>query len=237
MKRLTRGLPLLLLAVAVVATYWRWGDQLSLARLADREAELRGAIADNPLTSFVTAFVLYAVVTALALPVASGLSLAYGWLFGFWQSLLLVSFASTLGATGSFLLSRYVFGDAVQRRFGERLATFNAALDREGPWFLFTLRLIPYVPFFVINLVMGLTRMRVVTFWWVSQLGMLPGTCVYLFAASSVKSLAELQRDGLGSIVTPQLAVALSLLGILPLALRAVVRRSAANARPPESQD
>lgn len=224
MKRFARGAILLGIAAAALVAFWLWGDYLSLAQLAARESELRESIDSHPVVANVTAFVLYALVTAAALPVASGLSLAYGWLFGFWHSLVIVSFASTLGATGSFLLSRYVLGEVVQRRFGDRLASFNAALDREGAWYLFSLRLIPYVPFFVINLVMGLTRMRVATFWWVSQVGMLPGTCVYLFAASSVKSLSELQRDGLASLVTPQLALALSLLGVMPLVLRLFLR-------------
>jgi uncharacterized membrane protein YdjX (TVP38/TMEM64 family) len=108
------------------------------------------------------------------------MTLLYGWFFKFVAALLVVSFASTTGTTLAFLLSRYLLRDAIQQKFGERLAGFNGALEREGAFYLFTLRLIPAVPFFVINVVMGLTPIRVWTFWWVSQLGMLPGTCVFV---------------------------------------------------------
>ena len=120
------------------------------------------------------------------------MSLAYGWFFGFVAGMVLVSFASTSGATLAFLMSRYLFRDAFEHRFGHRLKAFKEELARDGAFYLFTLRLIPAVPFFVINVVMGLTNMRVRTFWWVSQLGMLAGTCVYLYAGSSIPSIDQI---------------------------------------------
>ena len=163
------------------------------------------------------------------MPGATGLSLACGWFFGFWQGVLFVSFASTTGATLAFLLSRYLFRDAILNRFGDRLAGFNAALEREGAFYLFTLRLIPAVPFFVINVVMGLTPMRVRTYWWVSQVGMFPGTCVYVYAGSQVPSLKKLADDGIRGILTPQMIGAFILLGLFPI----VVKKIMGKLRPP----
>jgi uncharacterized membrane protein YdjX (TVP38/TMEM64 family) len=202
------------------ALYWQFRDQLQLAYVAQREADLRAALQAHPVASYAAAFVIYVVVTGLSLPGAAALSLVYGWLFGFWPALVLVSFASTSGATIAFLLSRFLIGETIQRRYGDRLGTFNQSLKREGPFFLFTLRLMPVVPFFVINLLMGLTPIRVRTFWWVSQLGMLPGTCVYIFAGSTVPTAKELARQGAASLLSPQLIIAFVILGVFPLVVR-----------------
>ncbi len=148
------------------------------------------------------------------------MTLACGWFFGFWQALLIVSLGSTAGATTAFLLTRYLLRDWVQHRFAEKLASINAAFDREGPFYLFTLRLIPAVPFFVINAVMGLTKIRVTTFWWVSQIGMLPGTMAYVYAGASVPSLDKLAKNGVGGIVTWQLLSAFVILGVLPIVIK-----------------
>ena len=152
------------------------------------------------------------------------LTLVFGWYFGFRDALVLVSFASTAGATLAFLLSRFLFRDTIQRRFGDRLASFNESLEREGPFYLFTLRLIPAVPFFVINAVMGLTPLKVWTFWWVSQVGMLAGTVVYVYAGSSVPNLDTLAEHGINAVFTPaqmtQIIGAFVLLGTFPLIVR-----------------
>ena len=120
-------------------------------------------------------------------------------------------------------MSRFLFRDAIRSRFGERLTTINEALAREGAFYLFTLRLIPQVPFFVVNLLMGLTPLRATTFWWVSQLGMLPGTCVYVYAGASVSSLERLRDEGVSSLVTWQLLLAFALLGLFPLIVKRAV--------------
>ena len=148
----------------------------------------------------------------------------YGWYFRFGPGLILVSFASTMGATLAFMLSRFLFRDFIQSRFGDRLNSFNQSLEREGPFFLFTLRLVPAVPFFVINAVMGLTPIKTRTFWWVSQLGMLAGTIVFVYAGSSVPSLQTLADKGINAVFTPrqftQILLAFVLLGVFPLAVR-----------------
>ncbi len=193
----TRYLVFGLVAVATACAYFLFADQISLEYLARQETALRSFQQGHPVVVYLVAFSIYVAVTGLSIPGATGLTLLYAWFFGFFPALILVSFASTAGATLAFLLSRYLFRDAIQRRFAENLKSFNAALDREGAFYLFTLRLIPAVPFFVINVVMGLTHLRVVTFWWVSQLGMLAGTCVYVYAGSSIPGLQQLADPSL----------------------------------------
>ncbi len=193
-----RGTTLIKLAVAaaflicIAIIYVVYRDKLSLQYLAQFEASFRDFQEKHFLIVYAAAFVIYVAVTGLSLPGATGMTLLCAWLFGFWRALVLVSFASTTGATLAFLLSRFVLREWVQRSFGERLKGFNEALEREGAFYLFTLRLIPAVPFFVINVVMGLTRMRVWTYWWVSQIGMLAGTCVYVYAGSNIPTLQQI---------------------------------------------
>lgn len=213
---------------AILAAWPFFGQYLSLEYLSAREAELVSWGRQYPAEVIAAAFAIYVTVTALSLPGAAVLTLTLAWLFhrlfggtaGFAVAVLLVSFASTTGATLAFLLSRYLFRAAVQRRFRERLADFNAALQRDGALYLLTLRLIWAVPFFVINLVMGLTPIKVRTFWWVSQVGMLPGTCAYVYAGWSVPSLSKLAERGTAGIVSPHLLIAFALLGVFPLLVR-----------------
>lgn len=192
-----------------------FGDSLRLQNLAQHEASLRDTQRECPVLMYGIVFLVYVLVTGLGLPLATGMSLVIGWFFGFVPGVLLVSFASTAGATISFTLSRYLLRDSIQRRFEEQLVGFNKALEREGAFYLFTLRLIPVVPFFAINLVMGLTSIRTWTFWWVSQVGMLAGTCVYVFAGASVPDLQTLVHDEFQ--LPLRMWIAFILLGGLPL--------------------
>jgi len=213
-----------LVAVVLVVAYARFGDMLTLDHLATQETQLRSVQQQHPLLIYGVALAIYVAVTGLSLPGATVLTLVFGWYFGLVRGVVLVSFASTAGATAAFLLSRFLFRDAIERRFGQRLANFNRSLEREGPFFLFTLRLIPAVPFFVINAVMGLTPIRGRTFWWVSQLGMLPGSAVYVYAGSSVPTLRALADHGIQAVFTPRqlthILIAFVLLGLFPLAVR-----------------
>lgn len=219
-KKLAVGVVVLL----VVGTlWWMYRDQITLSKLAAHEAQLRQYSRESPVAVAAAAFALYVVVAAGSIPVATVLSLALGWYFGFWRGLLLVSFASTTGATIAFIVSRYLFREAVQRRFGERLQKFNAALQREGALYLFALRLTPAIPFFVINVVAGLTQLRTWTFWWVSQLGMLPATAVFIYAGTTVPDLRTLSEKGATGILSPQLIIALIGLGLFPLAAKRVI--------------
>lgn len=214
---------IVVIGVAAVVGYMQFGDALTLENLAAQETGLRTLQQEYPLLVYGAAFAIYVAVTGLSLPGAIVLTLTCGWFFGLWRGMLLVSFASTTGATVAFLISRYLLREPIQNRFGERLATFNQSLEREGAFYLFMLRLIPAVPFFVINVVMGLTPLPARTFWWVSQLGMLPGTAVYVYAGSNVPDLTTLADKGVGGILSPQLMVAFVLLGVMPLFLRKLV--------------
>lgn len=188
--------------------------------LAEQESTLEEWRDNNYVVTLLGAFVLYVLVTGFSLPGAAPMTIIYGKVFGFWVALPLVSFASSIGATIAFVLSRYLFGDWVKNKFSERISGFNKALEREGPFFLFSLRLIPAVPFFVINVAMAMTPIRVVTFYWVSQLGMLAGTIVYVYAGSTVPSLNEVRTDGFRSW---QLFVAFLLLAAFPFVARWVM--------------
>ena len=209
-----------LAAAAVVVLYLVYGDALQLNRLVAWKRQIDAYRASHPVLVYGAAFLTYVIVTGLSLPVALPMSLLYAAVLGFWPALVIVSFASTTGATISFLASRYLVRDAVEHKLGKHLARFNAAWEREGAFYLFTLRLIPYAPFWVVNLVAGLTPIRTRTYWWVSQLGMLPGTCAYLYLGS------QLDPEKLDRPQVPwQLLLAFCILGILPLALKYIVQR------------
>ena len=172
----------------------------------------------SPLLTIGGFFLLYVIVTALSLPGAAVMTLAGGALFGLWQGLLLVSFASSIGATLAFLVSRYLLRSSVQQRFGSRLEPLNRGMERDGAFYLFTLRLVPAFPFFLINLLMGLTPIKAWTFYWVSQLGMLAGTLVYVNAGTQIAQL-----ESLSGILSPALLLSFVLLGIFPLLAKKII--------------
>ncbi len=224
-KRWGRLLCVLIGAVIVIFLYQRYGQFLNLEVLAEKESALAAWRDRSPLMALGGAFVIYTLATGFSLPGAAIMTLALGWFFGFGRAFVLVSFASTAGATLAFLISRFLLREWVQTRFRDRLTGFNDALKREGAFYLFTLRLIPVVPFFVINLVMGLTPLPVRTFWWVSQVGMLPGTAVFVYAGSQFPSLQVLAEKGAKGILSPQLILAFVILGLFPLVVKKVMNR------------
>lgn len=210
---------LLLLGALVVAFFaFDLGQYLNLATLKARQDEIAAFRQANPWLAAGSYFVIYIVVTALSLPGAALLTLAGGAVFGLWSGLLIVSFASTIGATLAFLISRFLLRDWVLARFGARLKTIDEGVRRDGAFYLFTLRLVPAFPFFLINLLMGLTAMKARTFYWVSQLGMLAGTVVYVNAGTQLGQL-----ESLSGIVSPGLLASFVLLGIFPLIARKIV--------------
>ncbi len=223
--------------VAIGVGYAQFGDALTLEGIAERESALREFQATNPFVVFGVGFAIYVAVTGLSLPGAAVLTLVFGWYFGFVPGLVLVSLASTTGATLAFVLSRYILRSVIQTRFDVWLRSFNAALDRDGAFYLFTLRLVPAVPFFVINLVMGLTSLPARTFWWVSQFGMLPGTAVFVYAGATVPDLQTLSEQGAAGILSPQLVIAFTLLGVFPLVVKRVVQRFRPNQSEPSVND
>ncbi|MDF1752708.1 MAG: VTT domain-containing protein [Verrucomicrobiales bacterium] len=210
----------------------KYGDQLDLKNLVAKETALEAYKEKNLGLFALGGFALYVVVTALSIPGAGILSIVLGRFLGLGLGFVVVSFASTLGATLAFLVSRFVLGDTIREKYGEKLKEINRKLEKEGPFYLFTMRLIPAFPFFLINLLMGLTPIKVWTFWWVSQVGMLAGTFVYVYAGSQIPSLAELSKTGIKGILSPGLIIAFVALGIFPFLVRAIMSKF----RPKESQ-
>jgi len=194
--------------------------EITLSLLQERRQALAAYRLAHPATLAAGFFLVYVASAALSLPVAAWLTLAGGAVFGLVEGTLLVSFASSLGATLAFLASRYVFRDAVQQRFGVRLRAVNAGMRRDGALYLFTLRLVPVFPFFIVNLLMGLTTLPLRTFYWISQAGMLAATVVYVNAGTQLASL-----HSLAGIVSPRLLGSFALLGLFPLLARWTLTR------------
>ncbi len=225
---MNRRIVVVVLVLAVLAAAWRFDllGWLDLAAVTARWDELRAAQAAHPLAAAAVFFLIYVAVAGTSLPGAAVLTLVGGALFGLLTGFVLVSFASSVGATLAMLLSRTLLGEWVQKRFASQLAAINTGISRDGGFYLFSLRLIPLFPFFVVNLVLGLTRMPVRQFYLVSQVGMIPGTLVYVFAGTEFgKALSASAADGfdLGTIVTPGLLAAFTLLGLLPWVARGIM--------------
>ncbi|KEY58455.1 FAD-dependent oxidoreductase [Serratia sp. DD3] len=211
-------LMIILLAVGLF-TLFPPAEYLNLAVLKSHQARLNGWVAEKPWLVGGVFFLLYVLFTALSVPGAVLMTLLAGALFGLMQGTVLVSFASTLGATLAMLISRFLLRDWVQRRFQHRLGVIDKGIVQDGAFYLFALRLVPVFPFFLINLAMGVTRLPAPTFWWVSQLGMLPGTLVYVNAG---RELAQI--TSLAGIISPGLLGAFALLGLLPLISRSALK-------------
>ncbi len=194
------------------------GQYVSLDHIKSQQSAIERYFQHHPLLTAGLFFILYVAVTGLSLPGAALMTLVAGVIFGLFWGVVMVSLASTLGATIAFWSARYLLRDAVQQRFGDSLKRINRGIDEEGAFYLFTLRLVPVFPFFVINLLMGLTTMRTLTYALVSQLGMLAGTIVYVNAGTELAKV-----DSLGDILSPGLLISFALLGVFPLLAKRVV--------------
>ncbi len=210
-----KRLLVLVLLLAAIAAFFVFDLKQYVTQefFESQRARIDAYYAAHPLQTVAVYFVAYVAITALSLPGAVPMTLVGGALFGFWLGTLLVSFASTIGATLAFLAARLVLRDWVQSRFGERLSAVNAGIEKEGAFYLFALRLVPLFPFFLINLLMGLTRIGTARFYWVSQVGMLLGTMVYVYAGTQLGQFR----------VSAGLLVAFALIGLLPLVARRVL--------------
>lgn len=210
----TKILILLIVVALIGAFFWFDGQQyISVERFKDW-------VDENIITAALAYFALYVLVAALSLPGAAAITLLGGAAFGLWIGVLLVSFASSIGATIAFLLSRTLFADTVNKKFGNHLTKINEGIKREGAFYLFSLRLIPAIPFFVINLVFGLSKMKSWTFYWVSQLGMFAGTIIYVNAGAQLGAAEELSVSG---VLTPPIIGSFILLALFPFIVRAIV--------------
>lgn len=215
--KLLQKLGVVVAAIGLIAGFWYFdlSRYLTLSYLKSSRTEFSFLYSRHQYLVIAAYAAIYVLVTSLSLPGAAVLTLAAGAIFGFWVGTLVVSFASTIGATLACLVARFLLRDWVQRRFGDRLATINRGIEEEGSFYLFTLRLIPVFPFFLINLAMGPTGMRLLTYYWVSQVGMLPGTMAYVNAG---KQLARI--DSPAGVLSPSLIFSFVLIGILPLAAK-----------------
>ena len=210
---------LAVLLLAIIAFFaLDLGRYFSLAFIKQSQADFTHYYALHPVKLTLAFFAVYVLITALSLPGAAIMTLASGASFGLVWGTIVVSFASTLGATLAMLAARTVLRDVIEKRFGKRLIEVNKGVDRDGAFYLFTLRLIPAIPFFALNLLMGLTRMKTWTFFWVSQLGMFAGTVAYVYAGTEIAKI-----DSLRSILSPGLIGAFVLLGIFPLVTKKIV--------------
>lgn len=215
-KFLPKALLLILLASAVAAFFiFDFKQYLSLDYLKSQQDAFRGYYQTHQGFTLLSFFLLYVAVTTLSLPGAAILSLAAGALFGVVVGTILVSFASSLGATFAFLTARFFLRDYVQNKFGDKLKMILEGLKKDGPFYLFTLRLIPFFPFFVVNLLMGLTPMGVLPYYGISQLGMLPATIVFVNAGTQISQITSLQ-----GILSPKLILSFVLLGCFPLLVK-----------------
>ncbi|BCO10526.1 hypothetical protein GF1_29020 [Desulfolithobacter dissulfuricans] len=203
------------LALSVLFYLLELDQYLTLDMLKARQGELTVLVARHRGIMIIAYMIVYIVATGLSLPGAVILTLAGGAMFGLVTGTIVVSFASTIGATLACLAARYLLRDWVQERFGDKLRTINEGMAREGALYLFSLRLVPVFPFFLINLAMGLTSIRLTTFYLVSQLGMLPATIVYVNAG---RQLAQIQSPA--DILSPGLLISFALLGLLPITTR-----------------
>ncbi|MBR2513946.1 MAG: FAD-dependent oxidoreductase [Halomonas sp.] len=213
-----RLLIITLLLLAVLGFYLSGAHTFfTLETLQAYRSDFQAAFQQSPWQVAGIFFAVYVVMTALSLPGATLLTLLGGALFGLGWGLLIISFASTIGATLAFLVSRFLFRQPIEKRFPRQFETVNRGVDKDGAFYLFTLRLVPVFPFFMINLVMGLTRLKTTTFYWVSQLGMLPGTAVYVNAGGQLGEL-----ESLGGIISPGLLASFALLAMFPWIARRI---------------
>ncbi len=211
-----------IVVLVVLFFYFDMQDYLSLTKLQSQQATILSYYANHPILTLLVYGLIYIVVTGLSLPGATVLTLAGGALFGLLWGTVIVSIASTIGATLAFLAARFLFRENLEQKFAQQLSAINAGIEKDGGYYLFTLRLVPLIPFFAINLIMGLTKMQASTFFWVSQVGMLAGTLVYVNAGTQLAAIKSLS-----DITSPWLIGSFILLGIFPLITKKIVEHRA----------
>lgn len=214
------SLIVLILILIALFLYFDLSKYLSFSYLQSGITTFQQYYTDNPILVILSFFVIYVVSTALSLPGATILTLASGALFGLALGTVLASFASTIGATIAFLVSRYLLKDGIEKKFSDKLKVINDGLENEGAFYLFALRLVPFFPFFLINILMGLTRFSMFKFYWVSQLGMFAGTIIYVNAGTQLASL-----ESVSGILSVKIIVSFVLLGIFPIIAKKIIAR------------
>ena len=196
----------------------------SLDFIKEKQQAFNDYYQQNTLLTLLMFFVVYVIMAALSLPGAAIMTVLAGTLFGLVTGVIVVSFASTLGATLAFLVARYLFRDTLQDRYADKLQLINDGVEKEGPLYLFAMRLVPLFPFFLVNILMGFTKLKTITFAWVSQIGMLAGTAVFVYAGTQLA-----QIDSLSSILSPGLLLAFALLGVFPVVAKKIMNKMRAS--------
>jgi uncharacterized membrane protein YdjX (TVP38/TMEM64 family) len=219
-KDIARKITILAAIALLVASFqfFHLGQYLTLSYIKSSQEQFVSLYAWHKVPVIAAYMALYIIVTSLSLPGAAVLTLAGGALFGLVTGTIVVSFASTVGATLACGVSRFLLREWVQRKFGDRISKINEGIEKEGAFYLFTLRLIPVFPFWLINLAMGVTKMRLITFYWVSQVGMLAGTIVYVNAGRELAKLSSLK-----GIMSPPLLGSFVLLGLFPIVAKKII--------------
>jgi uncharacterized membrane protein YdjX (TVP38/TMEM64 family) len=207
-------------AIILTTLAWFLHNYISLDELVDRENEFRAAISTDPLRSFVIGFCVYTVIALV--PGTGGKAIVYGWLFGFWQAVTIVTTGLTIAAIAIFFLSRYLIRESIERRYTNFLARMNKHLEKEGAFYLVTLRLI-HAPFSIVNPVSGASRVRTWTFLWTTAVGLLPANALWVYVGIRLPSLRELASNGPGSFIDLPLIGALVACGTLPFLIRWLV--------------
>lgn len=219
-KNRTKKVTIIIMVIGLIVAFriFHLDQYLTLSYIKTSQEKFALLYAEHTVFVIATYMMIYILVTTLSLPGAAVLTIAGGALFGLWIGTIAVSFASTIGATLACSVSRYLLRDWVQDRFAEKISGINHEIEKEGAFYLFTLRLIPIFPFWVINLVIGVTKIPLFTFYWVSQVGMFPGTIVYINAG---KELAKI--ESLSGILSPGLIFSFVLLGLFPITVKKIL--------------
>lgn len=220
MRKHLKKITIALIVIGLIAAFriFHLDNYLSLAYVKESRDKFEMLYAENRFMVIAVYVAIYLLVTTLSLPGAAVLGLAAGSLFGLLTGTVVVSFASSIGATLACAVSRFILRDWVQKKFGDWLKTVNEGIEKEGAFYLFTLRLIPVFPFWLINLIMGLTKMPLKSYYWVSQIGMLPGTIIFVNAGKEIAKI-----DSLSGILSPGLIFSFALLGLFPVTTKKIL--------------
>jgi len=217
-----KKLILIAILAILIAAFFAFGlhEHFNLQSLQAKRGDFQNLYKENPILIAGGFFLVYVAFTALSLPAAAILTLGAGAVFGFWTGLILVSFASSIGATIAFLIARYVFRDAMEKKFGSQLEKVNEGVTKDGWLYCFSARLIPAFPFFVVNVVMALTKLKTLTFYWSSQLGMLAGTAVFVNAGTQISNIEKI-----ADILSPKIIGSFILLAVFPVIAKFVMSK------------
>ncbi len=208
------------IASLLLIAYWQLGEYVSLEYLASQEANLRSFQSDHPYVVYSIVFIIYTLAFAIGIPLGAAMTIIVGWCFDFVPALVLASFGSTAGGALAFLNSRYFLRSRMKSWLSGTLKKFDAELRQNAAFYLFISRLIPQIPFILVNLVMGLSPISLKTFWWVSQLSMLPALIIFVWIGQSLPNLQKVVDEGISSVLSWQLMVGIAAMGVIPLLIR-----------------